>query len=246
MIDALDNIPRHIAIIMDGNGRWAKKRGGIRLNGHKAGAEALLRVLDYCEKYKVQYLSVYAFSTENWTRPKAEVDGLMALLGNFLRNRESELIKAKCRFRVMGRKEGLSESLQKLIAKVETNTACFERQLIVCLNYGGRAELLDAAKRLAEDARAGKLDLQDLTEERLSTYLYLPDVPDPDLIIRTSGEFRLSNFLLWEAAYSELYVTPVLWPDFSEEDFVLALKDYARRTRKFGGLTEDTQQQKEP
>lgn len=245
MDNQLDNIPRHVAIIMDGNGRWAKKQGSIRLNGHKAGAQTLLRVLDYCEKYGVQYLSVYAFSTENWSRPKAEVEGLMALLGNFLRNREDELIRAKCRFRVMGRKEGLSESLQKLISKVEANTAGFERQLIVCLNYGGRAELLDAAKKLAEDAQAGRLDIQSLTEEKLSSYLYLPDVPDPDLIIRTSGEFRLSNFLLWEAAYSELYVTPVLWPDFAEDDFVQALKDFARRTRKFGAIAEDTQQ-KEP
>lgn len=240
MEEQLDNIPRHVAIIMDGNGRWAKKRGSIRLSGHKAGAETLLRVLNYCEKYKVQYLSVYAFSTENWSRPKAEVDGLMSLLGNFLRNREEELIEAKCRFRVMGRKEGLSESLQKLISKVEASTKGFERQLIVCLNYGGRAELLDAAKKLAEDAARGDIDPQSLTEEKFGSYLYLPDVPDPDLIIRTSGEFRLSNFLLWEAAYSELYVIPVLWPDFSEEDFLLALKNFAKRTRKFGAITEDT------
>lgn len=225
-------------MIMDGNGRWAKKRGNIRLAGHKAGADTVRRVLDYCRKYGVRYLTLYAFSTENWTRPQAEVDGLMKLLGTFLRDKERELIEEECRFRVIGRRTDLPESLQKLIAKVEASTASFSRELIVCLSYGGRAELADAMKGIARDVRDGRLSPDEITEETVSRHLYAPDVPDPDLIIRTSGEFRLSNFLLWEAAYSELYVTPVLWPDFGEDDFVAALEDFARRTRKFGAVVD--------
>ena len=229
-------VPRHIAMIMDGNGRWAKARGQIRLSGHRAGAETVRRVLDYCKKYGVQYLTLYAFSTENWSRPKAEVSGLMKLLAKFLREKEGELIADECRFRAIGRRDDLPASLRALIKKVEDSTKRFTRQLIVCLSYGGRAEIADAATRIAEDARHGRLPEGVVTEELFASYLYAPDVPDPDLIIRTSGELRLSNFLLWQAAYSELYVTPVLWPDFVEEDFVAALDAYAARSRRFGGV----------
>ncbi len=229
-------IPRHIAMIMDGNGRWAKNRGKIRLAGHRAGAETVRRVLDYCKKYGVQYLTLYAFSTENWSRPRAEVTGLMKLLDKFLREKERDLIKDECRFRAIGRRADLPKDLQELIAKVETSTKSFTRQLIVCLSYGGRAEIADAATRLAEDVRNGKLPAGPISEETFASYLYAPDVPDPDLILRTSGEFRLSNFLLWEAAYSELYVTPVLWPDFEEKDFIAALDAFASRSRRFGGV----------
>ena len=230
-------IPRHVAMIMDGNGRWAKKRGGIRLSGHRAGAETVRRVLGYCRKYGVQYLTLYAFSTENWSRPKAEVSGLMKLLAKFLREKEGDLIADECRFRVIGRRADLPENLQKLIAKVEESTKSFSRQLIVCLSYGGRAEIVDAAARIAADARSGRLPAGTAVDEKLfASYLYAPDVPDPDLIVRTSGELRLSNFLLWEAAYSELYVTPVLWPDFEERDFVAALDAFASRSRRFGGV----------
>ena len=223
-------------MIMDGNGRWAKRRGRIRLDGHRAGAETVRRVLDYCKKYGVQYLTLYAFSTENWSRPKAEVAGLMKLLAKFLREKESDLIKDECRFRVIGRRADLPKDLQTLIAKVEASTKQFQRQLIVCLSYGGRAEIADAATRLAEDVREGRLPTGPVSEETFASYLYAPDVPDPDLILRTSGEFRLSNFLLWQAAYSELHVTPVLWPDFEEKDFVAALDAFASRSRRFGGL----------
>ena len=223
-------------MIMDGNGRWAKKRGNIRLAGHRAGAETVRRVLDYCKKYGVQYLTLYAFSTENWSRPKAEVAGLMKLLSTFLREKERDLIADECRFRAIGRRDDLPDNVKKLIAKVEASTRNFSRQLIVCLSYGGRAEIADAATRLAADARSGKLPPGPVSEKTFASYLYAPDVPDPDLIIRTSGEFRLSNFLLWEAAYSELYVTPVLWPDFGEDDFVAALDDFASRSRRFGGV----------
>ena len=229
-------VPRHIAMIMDGNGRWAKNRGKIRLAGHRAGAETVRRVLDYCKKYGVQYLTLYAFSTENWSRPKAEVTGLMKLLAKFLREKERDLIKDECRFRAIGRRADLPKDLQELIAKVEESTKRFKRQLIVCLSYGGRAEIADAATRLAEDVRSGKRPAGPVSEETFASYLYAPDVPDPDLILRTSGEFRLSNFLLWEAAYSELYVTPVLWPDFEEKDFIAALDAFASRSRRFGGV----------
>ena len=223
-------------MIMDGNGRWAKNRGKIRLAGHRAGAETVRRVLDYCKKYGVQYLTLYAFSTENWSRPKAEVTGLMKLLAKFLREKERDLIKDECRFRAIGRRADLPKDLQELIAKVEESTKRFKRQLIVCLSYGGRAEIADAATRLAEDVRSGKRPAGPVSEETFASYLYAPDVPDPDLILRTSGEFRLSNFLLWEAAYSELYVTPVLWPDFEEKDFIAALDAFASRSRRFGGV----------
>ena len=229
-------VPRHIAMIMDGNGRWAKNRGKIRLAGHKAGAETVRRVLDYCKKYGVQYLTLYAFSTENWSRPKAEVTGLMKLLAKFLREKERDLIKDECRFRAIGRRADLPTDLQELIAKVEESTKRFKRQLIVCLSYGGRAEIADAATRLAEDVRNGRFPAGPVSEDIFASYLYAPDVPDPDLILRTSGEFRLSNFLLWEAAYSELYVTPVLWPDFEEKDFIAALDAFASRSRRFGGV----------
>jgi undecaprenyl diphosphate synthase len=194
------------------------------------------RVLDYYKKYGVQYLTLYAFSTENWSRPRAEVTGLMKLLDKFLREKERDLIKDECRFRAIGRRADLPKDLQELIAKVETSTKSFTRQLIVCLSYGGRAEIADAATRLAEDVRNGKLPAGPISEETFASYLYAPDVPDPDLILRTSGEFRLSNFLLWEAAYSELYVTPVLWPDFEEKDFIAALDAFASRSRRFGGV----------
>ncbi len=230
------SIPHHIAMIMDGNGRWAKKRGNIRLAGHRAGAETVRRVLDYCKKFGVQYLTLYAFSTENWSRPKAEVAGLMKLLATFLREKERDLIADECRFRAIGRRDDLPDYVKKLIEKVEASTQQFSRQLIVCLSYGGRAEIADAATRLVADARSGKLPPGPVSEKTFASYLYAPDVPDPDLIIRTSGEFRLSNFLLWEAAYSELYVTPVLWPDFEEKDFVAALDAYAMRSRRFGGV----------
>ncbi len=229
-------VPRHIAMIMDGNGRWAKNRGKIRLAGHRAGAETVRRVLDCCKKYGVQYLTLYAFSTENWSRPKAEVTGLLKLLAKFLREKERDLIKDECRFRAIGRRADLPKDLQELIAKVEESTKRFERQLIVCLSYGGRAEIADAATRLAEDVRSGKFPAGPVSENTFASYLYAPDVPDPDLILRTSGEFRLSNFLLWEAAYSELYVTPVLWPDFEERDFIAALDAFASRSRRFGGV----------
>ncbi len=225
----------HLAMIMDGNGRWAQARGLPRLEGHKAGAETVRRVLSYCKEAGVRYLTLYAFSVENWRRPQAEVDGLMALLGQFLLQEEPRLHAEKLRLRILGRKEDLPQSLQAELTRVEQATAQYEQQLIIALSYGGRTELATAAKRIAQQVAAGELDPETITEETVARHLYLPDVPDPDLIVRTSGELRLSNFLLWQASYAELYVTPVLWPDFGQEDFDQALAAFGQRDRRFGG-----------
>ena len=223
----LNNIPRHIAIIMDGNGRWALKRGKKRGEGHIAGAKTLTKVVEWCGARDIKYLSVYAFSTENWKRSQEEVGGLMRLFAAMMRSREKALIKNKVRFRVIGRRGDLSPSLQKTIAELEKKTEHFERELIVCFSYGGRAEIVDAVNKAIA---AG----EPVTEETFRNYLYTPEVPDPDLIIRTSGEQRTSNFLLWESAYSEYVFTPTLWPDFSEADLDAAIEDYSRRNRRKG------------
>jgi undecaprenyl diphosphate synthase len=223
---------------MDGNGRWAKSRGLPRLKGHEAGAETVRRVLRYCRDYGVSYLTLYAFSTENWSRPAAEVAGLMRLLEKFLEDNLHELHEHDIRLRVIGRREDLPKEVRKSLANAEAETAGHQAgQLIVALSYGGRAELADAARALARDVAAGKVDPETVEESSLASRLYAPDVPDPDLILRTSGEMRLSNFLLWQAAYAELLVTPVLWPDFGEDDFRAALDAFARRDRRYGGLT---------
>lgn len=221
--------PRHIAFIMDGNGRWALERGKKRLEGHRKGVETLDNLLHWTREAGVEYVSVYAFSTENWRRPKDEVDGLMRLLGWYVRHKKKQLVKDSVRFRVMGRKADLPPRLVAALEDLEEVTKAGRYQLIVCLSYGGRAEIVDAAKRFAA------LPPEERTEEAFKSCLYLPDVPDPDLIVRTSGEFRVSNFLLWECAYSEFYVTPVLWPDFSEADFRAALEAYSKRERRMGG-----------
>ncbi len=228
----------HLAIIMDGNGRWAKKRGLPRLKGHEAGAETVRRVLKLCRKYGVKYLTLYAFSTENWSRPAAEVSGLMLLLKRFLHDNLRELHENDVRMRVIGRRSDLPKDVQKVVADAEAETIDHKSgQLLIALSYGGRAELADAARSLARDVAAGKVDPETVDESALASRLYAPDVPDPDMIVRTSGELRLSNFLLWEAAYSELFVTPVLWPDFGEEDFKAVLDAFAQRDRRYGGLS---------
>lgn len=219
--------PRHVAIIMDGNGRWAIARGKPRLEGHRAGARTLSHVLDWCGEMGVEILTVYAFSTENWRRPRDEVSGLMDLLGVFLSRERARLMRDRVRFRVIGRRSDLSPGLQRRIAALEAETAAFTRQLVVALSYGGRAEIVEAAVRFA--------DSPEKTEEAFARCLYAPDLPDPDLVVRTSGELRLSNFLLWQVAYSEFYVTDVLWPDFGRADFDAALAAYARRDRRHGG-----------
>jgi len=235
MTEIPHNLPRHVAIIMDGNGRWAQARGLPRLKGHEAGAEAVRRVIRCCRDWGIRYLTLYAFSTENWNRPKLEVAGLMKLLGAFLQRNESELHEQRVRLRVIGRRADLPAAIRREIERVEKATAAYDGgQLILALSYSGRSELAHAARRIADDVAAGRLSPDAVTEEAIAARLYAPDVPDPDLIVRTSGEFRLSNFLLWQAAYSELVVTPVLWPDFGGDDFRAALEAYAARERRYG------------
>ena len=227
----------HIAFIMDGNGRWAKARGLPRTEGHRAGAETVRRVLGYCRDAGIRYLTLYAFSVENWKRPKEEVETLMHLLVAYLASEEKTFHENQVRIRYMGRKADLPAEVREALDRVEAATAAYERQLILCLSYGGRTELAHAAQAIARQVARGELDPEAITEETIARNLYLPDVPDPDLIVRTSGEMRLSNFLLWQASYAELYVTPVLWPDFGEADFQAALNSFASRERRYGALS---------
>ncbi|MEI7947076.1 MAG: isoprenyl transferase [bacterium] len=233
-------VPQHIAMIMDGNGRWAKHFGKPRLAGHEAGAETVRRVMEFCRAAGVRYLTLYAFSTENWSRPPEEVAGLMNLLGGFISRYEADLIERNVRLRIIGNRDDLSLELRSALARVEERTKHFEQQVIIALSYSGRNELTRAIRKIAEDVRAEKYEAAAIDESLVSSYLDAPDVPDPDLIVRTSGEFRISNFLLWQCAYSEFYFTPVLWPDFSEADFNAALESYATRDRRYGSVKKES------
>lgn len=223
-------IPNHIAIIMDGNGRWAEKRGLPRTFGHKEGADALRKIITYAGKIGVKYLTVYAFSTENWKRSKDEIDALMFLFKTYLKNEEKNIMKNNVKFLVSGRKNGVSSSLLEAIKKLEDksrdNTGL---TLNIAFNYGGRAEIIDAVNSIL------KSGADNINEEDFSKYLY-NDIPDPELLIRTSGEFRISNFLLWQIAYSEIYITKALWPDFDEKELDKAIQSYNERDRRFGGV----------
>jgi len=230
-------VPRHIAIIMDGNGRWAKKRGLPRTAGHAAGAEAFRRTANYCRTLGVEYLTVYAFSTENWKRSADEVAGIMKLLGRYLEEALMDMEKNHVRFKFFGDLSRLSPQLQKLCLDAEERSSQYQGvQVNFCLNYGGRDEIVRASAAFAKDVTAGKYAAEDLTEELLSGYLYSADVPDPELIIRPSGEMRTSNFLLWQSAYSEYVFLNVLWPDFGPKDLDEAIAEYNRRNRRFGGV----------
>lgn len=235
--DAKKRLPAHVAIIMDGNGRWARQRGWPRLKGHEAGAESVRAVVRYCGDLGIEYLTLYAFSKENWVRPVAEVRGLMRLLRVYLRDQAAELHERRVRFRVIGCREDLPAAVRSAVEKTERATSAYASgQLILALSYGGRTELAQAARAIAARVARGELAPEAIDERTVAAHLYAPDVPDPDLVIRTSGEMRLSNFLIWQTAYSEYYVTPVLWPDFREADFRAALDSYAARSRRFGGL----------
>ena len=237
MADNKAMVPRHIAIIMDGNGRWAKKRGMPRTMGHAAGAEAFRRTANYCRTLGVEYLTVYAFSTENWKRSEEEVSGIMKLLGKYLEEALADMEKNHVRFQFFGDLSKLSPQLQKLCRDAqERSSAYHDVQVNFCLNYGGRDELVKAAQSFARDVAEGKHKPEDLTESMLSSYLYSADVPDPELIIRPSGEMRTSNFLLWQSAYSEYVFMDVLWPDFQPKDLDAAIAEYNRRNRRFGGV----------
>jgi undecaprenyl diphosphate synthase len=227
-------IPRHVAIVMDGNGRWAAQRGLPRTKGHEAGERALYDVVEGALEVELPYLTVYAFSTENWTRPVSEVRFLMNFNRTLIRYRRDELHERGVRIRFLGRRDRrLPRSVQREMDEAERMTRENSKlTLQIALNYGGRAEIIDAVRRLLEDEAAGGR----VTERSIARRLYLPDAPDPDLVIRTSGEMRISNFLIWQAAYSELWFTPVLWPDFNREHLFEAIRDFQKRDRRFGGV----------
>jgi len=236
-IDTLDpgNIPQHIGIIMDGNGRWAKSKGLPRNAGHRAGAETLKKIVKYCNKIGVKCVTAYAFSTENWNRPKAEVDALMELLYNYLQQVEEQFGGTNVILKVIGDRSALSDKINAAIDHAEEYTAQNTGLVLnVALNYGGRAEITEAAKALAEKIAKGKRTLKDVSEQDLNDLMYTRGLPEVDLIIRPSGEYRLSNFLLWQAAYAEFWFSNINWPDFSEKDMYQAILDYQKRNRRFG------------
>ena len=227
----------HLAIIMDGNGRWAQSRDLERTAGHKAGADNVLKIMSAVKKFNIKYLTLYAFSTENWKRPAAEVTALMKLLKEFTVNQLPALQRENVRLNAIGRLDDLPEiSRLALLAAMKATRNNTDGVLTLALNYGGRSEIVDAARRFAEAVKAGKADPAQLDEKLFADCLYDPTLPDPDLVIRTSGELRISNFLLWEMAYSELYITDVLWPDFDENELAKALGSFGSRNRRFGGV----------
>jgi undecaprenyl diphosphate synthase len=229
------SVPCHVAIIMDGNGRWASSRGLPRVAGHRAGAQAVRRTIEAARRRGVAWLTLYAFSSENWRRPPGEVHDLTGLLRHYLRNEVAELVEGGVRLRIIGDRTRFSEDLQAEMSAAEGRTAQGEDlNLVIALSYGARDEIVAAARAAASAAVAGALDPSSLDEDRFAGLLSTTGMPDPDLIVRTSGERRLSNFLLWQAAYAELIFLDVLWPDFAEADFVAALAEYARRDRRFG------------
>jgi undecaprenyl diphosphate synthase len=237
--DAKATLPAHVAIIMDGNGRWASKRLMPRFEGHRRGVEALRRTVRAASDLGIRYLTLYSFSSENWSRPHLEVDYLMGLVKRFVRNDLADLHAANVRVRIIGEREGLEGELAGLLADAESLTASNTGlTLVVAFNYGGRQEIAAAARRLASMVAAGTLKPEEVTPERLAGELYTVDIPDPDLVIRTSGEQRVSNFLLWQSAYSEFVFLPLLWPDFDRGDLEAALTEYRRRNRRFGGTGE--------
>ncbi len=226
----IEKLPQHIAIIMDGNGRWAKKRGLPRAAGHHMGAESVRAAVKACGEFKIKYLTLYAFSTENWQRPKEEVSSLMELLSNTIDKELSSLIENKVRIRFFGRTSQLSSALQEKIKRAEDATKNNQGlNLNIMLNYGSRAEIVDAVNRILSEGKNSSID-----EKLFSRYLYTAEIPDPDLLIRTASEMRISNFLLWQLAYAEIYVTDKCWPDFNREEMAKALLDYQKRERRFG------------
>ncbi|MEP7212597.1 MAG: isoprenyl transferase [Acidobacteriota bacterium] len=243
LLDSLDmaRLPRHIAIIMDGNGRWAKRRGKPRIFGHRAGADSVKSIVDTCARLEVQAVTLYAFSTENWKRPKTEVSGLMSMLKRYLRSELKDVHKNNIRFQAIGKISGLGEDVQSEIASAMEKTAANTGMVLsVALNYGGRAEIVDACIKAANDIAASGRRIDSLDEADIERNLYTHGLPDVDLLIRTSGEMRISNFLLWQLAYSEIYVTPTLFPDFRRPEIFEAIREYQKRDRRFGDVRSKT------
>ena len=236
LLDRLDftKMPRHIAVIMDGNGRWAKLRNLPREEGHKAGAKSVQEVVEACARLGIEYLTLYAFSKENWKRPKAEISMLWKLLESYLKEEHKVLIKNQLRLKVIGQRDALPFAVRRELRRVENLTKDFKRMTIVlALNYGGRAEIIEAVKKLCKDNSS---NLESIDEKKFAKYLFTSGIPDPDLLIRTSGEMRISNFLLWQIAYSEIWITRDLWPDFRKKNLLQALVDFQKRERRFGDI----------
>ncbi len=233
----LDNIPKHIAIIMDGNGRWAKKKGLPRIMGHRQGIERVKEIVRSCKDLGVDTLTLYAFSVENWKRPRPEVNTLMRLLEQFVKRELNNMIKNDIRIKVIGRIDELPENISRLLRETEVITKDNKSLMLnLALNYGGRTEIVDAVKAILKDVLKGSLNATDIDEKIFSDYLYTAGTADPDLLIRTSGEMRISNFLLWQISYSEIYFTQKYWPDFRRKDLEDAIREYLRRERRFGGI----------
>ena len=233
----ISKLPVHVAIIMDGNGRWAKKRLLNRVKGHQQGAKIVRTIVTACRDIGISYLTLYAFSTENWLRPKSEVAALMALLKQFLISEQKELMVNHIRLNVIGQIERLPQDVQHVLHETMALTKKNDKMCLnLALSYGGRAEIVKAVKDIVQKAKDGHIDIDAITSELISEHLYTSQIPDPDLLIRTSGEMRISNFLLWQIAYTEIHVTDTLWPDFSREEFVNILRDYQRRERRFGNV----------
>ncbi len=239
-LPAFDVLPQHIAFIMDGNGRWAKNRGLERSEGHKEGAKTFRRITEYCADIGIKYVTFYAFSTENWNRPKSEVQALMKLFKEYLleaddRERENDIRQSRIRF--IGEREGLPKDLLKLIDKAEKKSNKYSKITVnIALNYGGRAEITHAVKEIVRKVQNGEMSVEDITEQTVSDNIYTSGQPDPDIIVRPSGEYRLSNFLQWQSAYSEFWYSDILWPDFTEEDVNKIIRDFQKRNRRFGGV----------
>lgn len=236
LLESLDfaKLPRHIAVIMDGNGRWAKRRNLPREEGHKAGAKSVQEVVETCARLGIEYLTLYAFSKENWKRPKAEIAMLWKLLENYLKKEHKVLVKNQLCLKVIGQRSDLPATVRRELQRVENLTKDFKRMTIVlALNYGGRAEIVEAVKKLCKE---NSFDVGSLDEKTFASFLFTSDIPDPDLLIRTSGEMRISNFLLWQIAYSEIWITQEYWPDFRKKNLLQALVDYQKRERRFGDI----------
>lgn len=235
--EARASLPQHVAVIMDGNGRWAKQRGFPRVEGHRQGAESARAIIRNAGELGIKYLTLYAFSAENWNRPKEEVDALMKYLVHYLKNEVPDLNKNNVRLEAIGQIWRLPENVQEQLRK---STAALAKNngltLLLALSYGSRIEIVDAVRRLAEKVKSGQIEPADITEKMVSDHLWTRNIPDPDLMIRTSGEMRVSNFLLWQISYAELVITPTLWPDFRKPQLYAALEEYARRNRRFGGV----------
>lgn len=233
----LSCLPHHIAVIMDGNGRWARARGKLRIFGHRAGAESVRAIVDTCARLEIKAVTLYAFSTENWKRPKEEIKGLMQMLKRYIRSNLEEVHGNNIKFQAIGKLSGLTEDVQKEIGSAMEKTAGNTGTVMsVALNYGGRAEILEACKKAAQFRIDNGDSIEDLCEEDIERHLYTHGLPEVDLLIRTSGEFRISNFLLWQLAYSEIYVTPTLFPDFRRAEIFEAILDYQKRERRFGDI----------